>query len=590
MADISTPSRRRRLQTGLTVTPGSTCKKDALQDTQYEDRDALIAVEDSRLGRDPIEQNDDGKENDAPEALTPGKDIYQFARKRRKRFVRLVEEGQRILGGDETGSDDEDDEVDVAQTPSRSVKRVRVMEPGDTVATPTRGGKRISKTIPGSARKAAEEPSTPSNRARRTARDDTPGIPAPIRAARKRRVTKRIASVMDSGGDDSADEDDVDEDEEEDDDSDADDFLRKIAQREEDDEEDLAEGGGGYKLYFADLHTSNNATSNSTLAKLPMLEQKDLLQALENAPAKHEEDITLLNLLHEDQYRQWYFELKSGFNLLFYGYGSKLSLLDKFAETILTDAPGITVRGFFPSISIRKVVATIVDDVIKPTDAPPRNLQDQLSTITSYYQSPNNDDRLYLLIHNIDGESLRNPTAQSSLSLLAACPRIHVVASIDHINAPLLWDNVKTSRFNWVWHDVSTFRPYMTETTFEHTLMVQRGGEVNVRGVSYVLRSLASNATRIFRLLAEHQISAAQRDGAKKNGGGEQVGLAYHMYYHKALEHFLVGNELTFKTQLTEFRDHQIIQSRKAPDGTEILYIPLDAEALEGLLEGMGQR
>ena len=49
----------------------------------------------------------------------------------------------------------------------------------------------------------------------------------------------------------------------------------------------------------------------------------------------------------------------------------------------------------------------------------------------------NPDDRLYLLIHNIDGYNLRNHNAQDVLSRLANILNVHLVASIDHINAPL---------------------------------------------------------------------------------------------------------------------------------------------------------
>lgn len=47
------------------------------------------------------------------------------------------------------------------------------------------------------------------------------------------------------------------------------------------------------------------------------------------------------------------------------------------------------------------------------------------------------NDRIYLLIHNIDGGMLRSNKAQDILSRLANIANIHVLASVDHINAPL---------------------------------------------------------------------------------------------------------------------------------------------------------
>lgn len=47
------------------------------------------------------------------------------------------------------------------------------------------------------------------------------------------------------------------------------------------------------------------------------------------------------------------------------------------------------------------------------------------------------DLHVYLLIHNIDGPMLRGEKTQSALGQLASLPNLHLVASLDHINAPL---------------------------------------------------------------------------------------------------------------------------------------------------------
>ena len=41
------------------------------------------------------------------------------------------------------------------------------------------------------------------------------------------------------------------------------------------------------------------------------------------------------------------------------------------------------------------------------------------------------------MIHNIDGVMLRNEKAQMVLSLMAKIRGFHIIASLDHINAPL---------------------------------------------------------------------------------------------------------------------------------------------------------
>ena len=82
----------------------------------------------------------------------------------------------------------------------------------------------------------------------------------------------------------------------------------------------------------------------------------------------------------------------------------------------------------------------------------------------------------YIIVHNIDGKALRSVHAQTVLSLLADIPNVHMIASIDHILAPLckmvvetfsVWDFGHISRFRWLWHDVTTFSHYDRETGFD---------------------------------------------------------------------------------------------------------------------------
>ena len=341
----------------------------------------------------------------------------------------------------------------------------------------------------------------------------------------------------------------------------------------------------GAERYFLDLYQKSR-TSNNTLSKLPTLEHADFIQAIKRAPVKHAKEMEMLNLLYEEQFPQWYFELMAGFNLLIYGYGSKRLLLTKFATSTLTDAPLIIVNGYFPTLTIKDIMEKITSGALQYS-GPAGTLQEQIAFIHAYFSQPDRAiQKLYLLIHNIDGTSLRSEKTQLALSLLASCPHIHLVASMDHINTNILWDTVKTARFRWVWHELTTFKPYLTETSFENSIMV-RQGELGPRGIQFVLASLTSNGKGLFRLLAEHQIQAEGEANGSGSKNHADYGMAYNTLFIKCQENFLVSNAVTFRTQLTEFRDHRIVHSKKGQDGVEILYIPLSANVLEGILDQM---
>lgn len=339
----------------------------------------------------------------------------------------------------------------------------------------------------------------------------------------------------------------------------------------------------GYERYFQDLHGSSK-TSNNTLSKLQVLEPQEFHEILENAPKKHEYEIQELSILHKQNFPQWYFELQSGFNLVFYGYGSKRNLLNEFAQSSLTNGPLIVVNGFFPSISIKDILLKITAGALR-ISTPTGQINDHVKFICDYFASEDREyESLYIVVHNLDGPNLRNERTQMALSTLASSSNIHLIASVDHINAGLLWDNVKASKFNWIWHDATTFDDYLVETSFENSLLIRTSELGGARGAKFVLDSLTSNARGVFKILAEHQLTEMEIANMETKGN-DSVGLTYNQYYQKCREGFYVSSDIALRSELTEFRDHKLISTKKNLDGTEVFYIPLDKSTLLGIIE-----
>jgi len=359
----------------------------------------------------------------------------------------------------------------------------------------------------------------------------------------------------------------------------------------------------GYEQYFQNLHNKKNVTSDNTLSKLPVLDHKEYIELLKKVPKKHESEIEKLISFHEKNFQQWYFELIMGFNLAFYGFGSKINLLTKFVKEMLNESPVFVINGFSPAVSIKAILNGISEQIIKYTGVL-GTVQEQISRIEDYFTNEKRKiEKLFLLIHNIDGINLRNDKTQTTLSLIAAIPNIHVIASVDHINASFLWDNTKVYRYNFIWHDITTYESYTIETSFENSFMLQKN-QLDARGVMHVLSCLTSNGRKIFRVLAEHQIVTEAEslstgdidtivDGLSLNKNNnpthpsyESLGLSHSAYYNLCLEQFLVSNETTFRTQLTEFKDHKII-FRKVTANSDVYYIPLSATVLSEILENI---
>ncbi|KAG2459705.1 ORC2 protein, partial [Polypterus senegalus] len=193
-----------------------------------------------------------------------------------------------------------------------------------------------------------------------------------------------------------------------------------------------------------------------------------------------------------------------GFSIVLYGLGSKRALLESFRNSMLTNMVHLVINGFFPSITIKSILSAITGDVLD-YEGSFRNPLDQTSFILEALKK---DPALhiFLIIHNIDGPMLRGEKTQQILAQLAAAPNLHVIASIDHINAPLAWDQSKMSLFNWLWYETTTYQPYVEETSYENSLLVQQSGALALSSLTHVMRSLTPNARGIFQLLAEFQL------------------------------------------------------------------------------------
>ncbi|ODQ52499.1 ORC2-domain-containing protein [Saitoella complicata NRRL Y-17804] len=344
--------------------------------------------------------------------------------------------------------------------------------------------------------------------------------------------------------------------------------------------------GSGYESYFSTLQ-SKTTTSNNTLSQMPQMEHATYLKTLASLPVDHPDERANLLSLHKELFAQWAFELSVGFNLLLYGYGSKRNLLTEFVREHCSERPVLVVNGFSPSLTLRGMLESIAGAL--EASAPDAKLHfgnqpaDILTNIVSFLSSPDPPlDDLVLLIHNIDGETLRPDKVQTAISLLAEHPRIHLIASIDHVNAPLLWDAAKSEKLRFIWHDATTFEPLKVETSFDANVLGVAGSGARaggLRGIKYVLSSLTSNARGIYLQLLLAQLAS--------DSESDTDGIPYRTLYDNCVTEFLVSNELTFRTQLREFYDHNMVVSRKDQGGLEVLSVPLAKGEIETLVVEM---
>uniref|UniRef100_A0A8C3WA61 Origin recognition complex subunit 2 n=1 Tax=Catagonus wagneri TaxID=51154 RepID=A0A8C3WA61_9CETA len=328
--------------------------------------------------------------------------------------------------------------------------------------------------------------------------------------------------------------------------------------------------------YFEAHSSSKVLTSDRTLQKLKRakLDQQTLRNLLSQVSPSFSAELKQLNQQYEQLFHKWMLQLHLGFNVVLYGLGSKRDLLERFRTTMLQDCIHVVINGFFPGISVKSILNSITEEVLDHMGTF-RSVLDQLDWIVNKFKEDSSLE-LFLLIHNLDSQMLRGDKSQQIIGQLSSLRNIYLIASIDHLNAPLMWDYAKQSLYNWLWYETTTYSPYTEETSYENSLLVKQSGSLPLSSLTHVLRSLTPNARGIFRLLMKYQLD--------NQDNPSYIGLPFQDFYQQCREAFLVNSDLTLRAQLTEFRDHKLLRTKKGTDGVEYLWIPVDNGTLTDFL------
>uniref|UniRef100_A0A182Y518 Origin recognition complex subunit 2 n=1 Tax=Anopheles stephensi TaxID=30069 RepID=A0A182Y518_ANOST len=333
--------------------------------------------------------------------------------------------------------------------------------------------------------------------------------------------------------------------------------------------------------YFSAYSNTKTVTSDHTLDRLgtPRLAPDVLHRLLQETNASSEHAAAIQEMLtdHEQHFERWLFLLNEGFSVLLYGLGSKRSLLQSFHHRVLADRPAVVINGFFPALTVKDVLDAVANDLLdlQLQTAVHHETIDEIELELSLQP----DLHIFLLVHNLDGAAMRNGRMQSTLSRLASIPNLHLIATVDHINAPLLWDASKLGLYNFCWWDVTTMLPYSVETAFENSLLVQGGGALALSSMSSVYASLTANARGIFMVIVKYQLA---------NSGPTNpnyAGMQFKDLYWSCREAFYVSSDIALRAQLTEFTDHKLLRIKRSLDGSEYLTIPIEHGLLKKFVD-----
>ncbi|CAK9437663.1 uncharacterized protein LODBEIA_P20410 [Lodderomyces beijingensis] len=346
----------------------------------------------------------------------------------------------------------------------------------------------------------------------------------------------------------------------------------------------------GPEGYFEQLHSRVKISTTSLSASAPRVTRDHF---------KRNESLPELREPHTHLYHQWCFELSEGFSINFYGVGSKLRLINDFAENYFgfwwsntvkgKDMPKImVVNGYNPNIDFKSIVLQVASILVKDESVKwPKHVSETVPFLVEYMRDQPEQAQLVLIVHNIDGEALRLDKTQGLMARLFGIRQIWAMTSTDHVNAPLMWDSSKAKNINFVWHDLTTFAGYSTELTFKDMLNLGKSKKyVGSLGAKFVLRSLTENHRNLYRLLLQNQLSkmkAASDTRGLGLKGAVKHAIELKTLYSQSLDEFVISNEVTFRTFLKEYLDHKMCQLVKDSAGLELVFVPFTFGEIEEL-------
>ncbi|PIL30672.1 hypothetical protein GSI_07374 [Ganoderma sinense ZZ0214-1] len=288
--------------------------------------------------------------------------------------------------------------------------------------------------------------------------------------------------------------------------------------------------------------------------------------------------------------RTWFrrirMELGEGFNVLLYGCGSKREFLNAFAEDLSRRGNHVVVaNGFNPSFAFKDLLGPI-EQIPGVLDHPSTNgetgtgaggggQEAQTQRIHAFF-SPRDSAHLYLVAHNIDGNTFRAPKNRGALALRRG--------------------------FAWLWHDLTTLAPPDSPRRRRRSARdalaaagAGAGGQaaiVTETAARHVLASVTVKAKKLFVLLGTKQLEVMDAPSADKGKKGvdaeaqaegekereKESAYDYDRLFAAARDNFVATNDTALRALLGEFRDHGLVVTVNT--GAEAMWIPMRREAL----------
>ena len=340
-------------------------------------------------------------------------------------------------------------------------------------------------------------------------------------------------------------------------------------------------------------------------SSLPSIQE--CIEGIEKYPL---DQVIAIEKAYKRDFEEWRFLLSTNHSLLFFGAGSKRNLLNQFCEQELDkEGYALAIDGFDSHVTVEGILDLLVTlflDGKEPIPMASLEAGDHPRVgISNPWKAHELVERaivvsralahaatislvpIFLVVHNLDGESFRNTLAQESLAALLVnsnvangVASIRLVASVDHVDASALLWNVSTSaNFAWIWKEVHTHRPYVEEFAMLSDDVRKKTAKLKNQELDHadraleVLKNLAPRHAEVVQILARLQLGQSQTDGW----------IDYLVFRGECKTKCAISKDSQLRSFLVELNDHRLIISKK-DNGTELVRVPYSEAKLHEIL------
>jgi len=177
---------------------------------------------------------------------------------------------------------------------------------------------------------------------------------------------------------------------------------------------------------------------------------------------------------------------------------------------------------------------------------------------------------------------MRDPLGQAALSILARSPFIHLIASIDHINALIMWDPEMLNRFGFLYIEANTYRCYRSELLSGYSKLLRlcptsaADSEHTQASLDAFWQSLSNNSRKILWILSKLTTSS-------------KPSVTFEDLFKKARDNFAVSTVETLSQHLVEFNEHHVTKEDKNREGHRTVVLLVSCLLLKEFLAEQSQ-